>query len=212
MEAVKWFTQAAEQGEVDAAYYLAKAYETGKGVKESPEDAQLWYQKAADLGYPPAQFSVGLMYYMGSNGMKHDYEEAIKWYKLAAQRGLSDAQNSLGVIYWEGHGVPVNLPEAARWFTVASEQGNFGAQANLATLYRYGLGVKQDPTLAYKWYTISANSAQAQGNIGMKGAAEISRNKMAEKMTPEQIQHAREQAFAWIEKHDANAPGVNSGN
>ncbi len=46
-EAVKWLSQAAEQGFVPAQYYLGKSYYHGFGVEQDYEQARYWFQKAA---------------------------------------------------------------------------------------------------------------------------------------------------------------------
>jgi len=45
-EAVKWYLQAAEQGNAKAQFNLAVMYACGKGVLQSGEAAADWYYKA----------------------------------------------------------------------------------------------------------------------------------------------------------------------
>jgi TPR repeat protein len=46
-----------------------------------------WLRRAADQGYPAAQFLVGLMYDKG-HGVRQDFIEAEVWPDLAASRAL----------------------------------------------------------------------------------------------------------------------------
>jgi uncharacterized protein len=65
---------------------------------ESDEpDAELamsWFRKAADQEYPPAQFSLGLMYEEGRLG-NSDMKRAMFWYNKAAEFGDPDAEEKL---------------------------------------------------------------------------------------------------------------------
>ena len=49
-EAARWFTQAAELGNVESAFNLAVLYETGVGVNKSIADAYKWYTLGAHAG------------------------------------------------------------------------------------------------------------------------------------------------------------------
>ena len=52
--AVKYFQQAAEQGDADAQCYLGVCYENGQGVPQSYTEAVKWLKKAAKQGYSQA--------------------------------------------------------------------------------------------------------------------------------------------------------------
>lgn len=54
-EAVKWYRQAADQGDVLAQFNLGVFYETGEGVSVDQEQAINWYRKAAQQGHADAQ-------------------------------------------------------------------------------------------------------------------------------------------------------------
>ena len=74
-------------------------------------------RKAADLGYAPAQYKVGV-----SNYRERNYAEAGKWFREAAERGNGKAQFKLGVCYAAGMGVRQDRAEAAKWYRKAAEQ------------------------------------------------------------------------------------------
>jgi hypothetical protein len=59
-EAFKWFRLAAEQGEVEAQYYLGRCYENSLGVSQDKEEAMKWYRKAAEQGHQGARVRAGL--------------------------------------------------------------------------------------------------------------------------------------------------------
>ena len=93
-EAVKWFSKAAEQGDVNAQGMLGDCYNLGEGVSIDYQKAVKWWRKAAEQGDTDAQYSLGESYEYGEGVMK-DYEEAVKWYLKAAKQGDEDAQQKL---------------------------------------------------------------------------------------------------------------------
>ena len=60
VQAVLWYTKAAEQGVETAQSSLAKMYEDGKGVAADPALALYWYRKAAEQGDTAAQATTAL--------------------------------------------------------------------------------------------------------------------------------------------------------
>jgi hypothetical protein len=117
----------AEQGNVDAQYYIARMYDEGRGALENDKAAVKWYTLAAEQGDRWAQYSLGRKYDFGEGAPEND-KTAVKWYTLAAEQGYAGAQYSLGVMYDNGYGVPVNDKTAIKWYTLAAEQGNANAK------------------------------------------------------------------------------------
>lgn len=54
-------------------------------------EAARWYRKAAYQGYAPAQFQIGVAYYLG-RGVVQNYVKAHMWMNLAAARANGDDQ------------------------------------------------------------------------------------------------------------------------
>ena len=59
---MKWFTKAAEQGDVSAQYDLGVCYYLGSGVKKDVIEASKWYKKAADQGHAGAKERLRKMF------------------------------------------------------------------------------------------------------------------------------------------------------
>jgi len=159
----------ANQEDGKAEYELGEKYFEGKGVPQDYAEAAEWYQKAAEIGNPNAQYKLGRMYQgYGGEGIHTDIKKAFKWYHIAAKRGLAEAQDYLGLMYYSGIGVPKDYAEAAKWFRKAAEQGNVNSQFYLGAIYGYGQGVPQDYTEAAEWYRKAAEQgvAEAQCNLG----------------------------------------------
>jgi len=66
---------ASDMSDADAAYN-----------KSDYVEAFQLYQKAANQGYPKAQFELGRMYFFGQ-GVHQDYAEAGKWFHKAVEEG-----------------------------------------------------------------------------------------------------------------------------
>ena len=60
--ALKEFTNAAEEGDMNAQFNLGVMYEHGHGVEQSDLRAGEWYQMAADNGHPEAPMALQLLY------------------------------------------------------------------------------------------------------------------------------------------------------
>ena len=77
-KAVEWFTKAAEQGNMNAQFYLGVCYECGEGIEQNYEKAAEWYIKAAEQGMHEAQFNIAMFYKYG-DGVNKDLAECVKW-------------------------------------------------------------------------------------------------------------------------------------
>lgn len=119
------------------------------------------YAKALELftplakkGEAKAQFSLGIMYYIGQ-GATQSYSEAAVWLQRAAAQGNVLAQNILGEMLDQGLGVAQDYKKAAKWYQLAAEQGDAHAQYNIGLMYARELGVPQDSVLGYMWMSLS---------------------------------------------------------
>ena len=89
----------AEQADVDAQNQLGSAYNEGKaGLKQDYAEALKWFRQAADKGYAPALYNLGLAYDLG-HGVPADDKQAFKYYLMAAEQGFAAAQYNVGNMY-----------------------------------------------------------------------------------------------------------------
>ena len=89
--------------------------------------------KAAELGNPVAQLSIGEMYFNGL-GVNRDSVQSAEWIRKAAEQGLAAAQCSLGTSYETGFGIEQDYAEAVKWYRKAAAQGNEFAKNRLEDL------------------------------------------------------------------------------
>jgi uncharacterized protein len=123
-----------------------------------------------------------------------DYASALRLFRPLANQGDDVAQFDLGLIYSTGHGVRQDHAEAMKWYRLAADQDVAGAQYCLGILYAKGQGVPQECVRAYKWFDLSA----ARGN----NASVENRDRVAARMTPEQIAEAQKLSRGWKPKQE----------
>jgi len=92
-------------------------------VAKDDVQAVAWFQKAATLGNPTAQYNLGLMIAKGA-GVRRDDAQAIAWFRKSAAQGLAAAQFKLGVAYENGEGVDKDPLLAYVSYAIAARDGN----------------------------------------------------------------------------------------
>jgi len=90
LEARKWLSDAARQGNLAALNDLASIYYYGLGGERDYKKALELYEKAALQGDVLAQANVGVMHATGT-GTDPDKARGYAWYSLAASRGNTTA-------------------------------------------------------------------------------------------------------------------------
>jgi TPR repeat protein len=66
-------------------------YEQGWGTLKIEAEAVSWYRKAAEQGYPPAEYDLARMLDEG-RGVRKNEDEAEAWFRRAAEKGVREAQ------------------------------------------------------------------------------------------------------------------------
>ena len=151
--ALRWFRQAARQGNARAQESL-RAMEDSAAGGEDPEKLQI----AAEQGSAQAQYRLGCRYWNG-DGVERDERQAADWFDRAARQGLAPAQRMLGRCYEQGRGVERDARQAAAWYRWAATQGDPEAQYALGVCLDKGLGTEENAAEAFAWY----KNAAAQG-------------------------------------------------
>ena len=156
IEAKKFFKKAAEQGHVDAQYYLGRCYEEGKGVSKNLSEAKKWYQKAVDQGSTKAQYILDILNEKDEGRLEYITEAKNTYIKEAEQWDTYD-QYDIGFSY-ENDGVISNtLTDIINTYIKEAEQGDKYAQYKLGLSYQFGVGVSKKLSEAIKWYKKSAD-------------------------------------------------------
>ncbi|MDH5180005.1 MAG: sel1 repeat family protein [Gammaproteobacteria bacterium] len=134
-------------------------YKAGKYAEAMPTFVEL-----ADLGYPGAQYQVGLAYDYGE-GVPQNDAIAFYRYQQAKTSGVAHAMYHLGIFYYEGRATARDVDEAYRLWRRAAEAGVPQAQYNIADHYFS----KNNLLAAIKWLTKSAEQgfSLAQYNLAV---------------------------------------------
>ncbi len=83
-EALRWYREAAGNGNADAAYALGRLYEGSENLPANPREAMKFYEAAAERDHPSAQYRLGRGFANGE-GLPIDRVQAIKWLTRASR-------------------------------------------------------------------------------------------------------------------------------
>jgi len=95
-------------------------YKGEEGGKPDFGKAISYWNRAAEQGYAPAQFNLGVLYDTADT-LQNPWE-AFKYYKLAADKGYAPAQFNVGVAFEKGEGIPKDLGQAKHYYGLAKNQ------------------------------------------------------------------------------------------
>lgn len=179
------------------------------GEKPDPEITAL--KAKAEQGDSNAQNSLGFRYQHG-NGVEKVPIEARKWYLKAAEQGHGAAHANLCSSYagslnaldetntdpaapiGQLNGTKADVENAIKWCGVAAQKGNKPSQYQLGAIYAKGsTDVQPDYKAAYFW-------------LSLKKASDAFRDKVAEKLQPEERTEIETRAKAWRPGQDPAAP------
>ena len=175
--------QRAESGEVLAQIMLGFLLEHGLSMSRDKEEAQRWYEGAAEKGSPAGQYALARLV------AEDDPKAMITWLRKAADAGYPPAQFQLGWSYELGKGVETNLKSAVCWVNRAADGGFIPAIMHLSHMYEEGVGVEVDKEKAMD---IVRRAAEA----GDAGAAYL----LGTQLIQEGKESEREEALDWIWK------------
>jgi TPR repeat protein len=150
----------AQSGDAAAQYQVGLAYDMGKHVAKNFDEAQRWFLKSAEQGYPPAEGLYGL-------GMRQSNSAiAERWMLRAAEHGDASTQFWLATAYDDNWFGTTDSELALKWYEKAAEAGDPDAQVVLGQKYADGEGVKQSYELAAKWFRKAAEHVPDLGGAG----------------------------------------------
>lgn len=107
-EAIDWFYQAAQMGDVEAQFGLARAHMARGDYAKSLQ----WYTESSDHGFMPSTYWLGRFYKEGV-GVRKDIQTALRIFKENAKRGHVRSLKEWSLLLVKGYGgiesVPVGL-------------------------------------------------------------------------------------------------------
>jgi len=150
----------ADSGNAEAQYWVGKVYDEGRLLPRDEEKSALWFQKSAEQGYAPAEYSVC------KKRAGQDTIAVERCMQRAAENGVPEAQFWVGVGFEEHLFGVTDKQEALKWFKLAAEGGNPDAEYVLGLRYELGDGVKQNYALAANWFHRAAEHVPNLGGAG----------------------------------------------
>ena len=122
-KAFHYFTDAADKGDPEAMFELAKLYEKGIGTAQDFGKALSLYKKSADLGFADAINDLGFFYYQGAEGVKRDPEKAVALFVRAADLKHPQAMYNVAALIDDGVIKGKTPQDAARYLYAALRSG-----------------------------------------------------------------------------------------
>jgi TPR repeat protein len=117
---LQWLEVAYKNGDIEAAYEIAKIYENDHDVFK----AVCWYENAAKAGHLEAMVEFAICLELGC-GVTLSEEDALNWYTQAAELGHVTANYSVGEMFEDGRGgLPQSDSEACLWYFRAALKGD----------------------------------------------------------------------------------------
>jgi len=90
-DAFAYWLPLADNYDLAAMRNIGHLYRLGQGVAQNSKKALSYYKRAAIIGYAPAQYNLGMMYWQ-ADGVAYDRDEASKWLSMAAQQAYPRAR------------------------------------------------------------------------------------------------------------------------
>ncbi|KAI8083969.1 uncharacterized protein B0P05DRAFT_535652 [Gilbertella persicaria] len=177
-EAVSWFLRASQVADEDhpqPLHELGLAYERQQdplpSILPDLDYARELFSQAAQLGYAPSQYKLGLAYEHGYLNCPVDPRRSIAWYSRAAEQ--QDASAELALSGWYLTGAENILvqddQEAYLWARKAADRGLAKARYAVGYYVETGVGVPQNLEEAKQWYMKAAQ----QGDIKAKQRLQV---------------------------------------
>lgn len=178
-EAVKWYSMAAEQGNMAAQTVLAKCYEQGEGVTKDLDIAIKWYSKASEQGDVAAKQALvrcqsssvsKASTKVKTSSTRSERKSTSKVSAKPKQRAKTLSKEKMFELGEEAYGA-ADYGKAVEWYEKAANLGDLQSQVRLGFCYLWGHGVEQDVDVAEKWYELAAHRGSAEAQEGLAKCA-----------------------------------------
>ena len=136
--AYRQFRLAADQGDVQAQYWVGMMEAQGVGTERNIERAACWIAAAAEQGQALSISLLGLMH-VQHLGLPESPNEGVRLIREAAEQGMPKARYRLGYMYLKGNHLAPDAQQACIWFLLAYEG------TSLARPYLHKMREEMDP-------------------------------------------------------------------
>jgi uncharacterized protein len=154
------FLLAAEQGSVEAEYYL------GLIAKNDPKNADYQvalshFTNAARLNHAQAMWELAVLHENGE-GVNQNQFTALDWFRAAEFASGIEAPDSFYVTDTNGELNEVSISQYIQHLTQLAQSGLTDAKFALAKIYDAGVIVKADLPYAFSWYLSAATDGHTK--------------------------------------------------
>ncbi|RUR07952.1 SEL1-like repeat protein [Legionella sp. km772] len=163
-QAVKWYKQAASEGDINAQLFLAAAYLYGLGVKKNTDVASHYYIDAAKSGNPLAQFALAENFIDSRHS--GNTKLGLIWLNKAAANGNPKALTKLAGLYLAGKLVTKDVNKATELLTKAVEQNYTPAMVELGNLAL----TQGNSNKALDWFNMAAKQKDPEAYLELAHA------------------------------------------
>lgn len=150
-QAVHWYKQAANEGDINAQLFLSAAYLYGLGVKKNIDVASHYYIDAAKSGNALAQYALGEHFLDSRNAGNRKL--GVIWLAKSAASGNPKALTKLGTLYLAGTLVTQDIAKGTELLNQAVAQNYIPA---MWALGNFALS-EGDTAKALDWFNKAAN-------------------------------------------------------
>ena len=132
----------AEQGDPKAEFEYAECLYAGRGVKQSRDEALLWYKVSAGKMHPTAAYRLAV--FLKDEKYGNNQSQVFFWLRVSAELGDPNAAYELSRVYEQGIGTEASHRHALLWLMRAAKAGHTGAAFSLVKMYDKGEGVEKN--------------------------------------------------------------------
>jgi len=152
----------ANEGEAEAQFLLASAFQDGLGLEPDDFEARKWYEAAAAQDHPLAVGNLAWMIVLREGGPR-DGPRAYKLFRHAVDLGDRHVLRQVGVMHYYGIGTERDYLEARRWFAEATKYSDAVAWYNIGLMWESGLGGDVDAEKARDCYREAVKGKHLEG-------------------------------------------------
>lgn len=197
-------------GDASAQESLARAYDSGRGVKPDIAEAAKWYEAAATQGNSEAQNDIGSLYLSGE-GVPKDGPKACDWFAKSAAQNNIHGKGNLAFCYDEGIGVEKDLAKAAALYEETANAGNIQSMLNIGVDYWRGYGLHKDLVKGYMWLDLARFYTQTgEANRQLKWHVRSALDQISKEMSLEEISQGEALSHAWDKANRAKVQAAPS--
>jgi serine/threonine protein kinase/TPR repeat protein len=187
---------AADSGDPKGMWLTADCHLEGIGGPRNLPRAVALFTRAAQLGLPAAEVTLGRLYSTGT-GVPEDMTQAVTWWRKAADRKDPAAICELARCYLKGRGVVANPAQAVSLLQQPAVANDPRALLQLGLCHKAGQGVAKDATAAHRLFLKAAQLGKTEAMYQL--AVSLLARKGDEKNQVRGVQ-SRLDAIDWLKK------------